>query len=116
MGKNADRLRRKAMRISWGIKAEAMTDNELADAMRVSLDPFTHTQAWRELRKLAAERYGMVCCKCGKDGTRRSPINFDHIKPRKYFPDLALDINNLQPLCGPCNKAKGNKHCTDYRS
>ena len=42
-------------------------------------------------------------------------INVDHIKPRKFFPELALDFDNLQILCGRCNKAKGNRHHTDYR-
>jgi 5-methylcytosine-specific restriction endonuclease McrA len=110
------KLQRRAMRASWALKASTMTDNEVADALRKTADPFLYTQAWRDLRKLAAERYGMVCCKCGRDGSRKFPINFDHIKPRKFFPELALDIENLQPLCGSCNKAKGNKHQTDYRS
>lgn len=113
--KKISTLKRRAQRLSWALKASAMTDNEVADALRKTADPFLRTDAWMKLRKLALEKYGLVCCKCGRENSRKFPINMDHIKPRKFFPELALDINNLQPLCGPCNKAKGNKHYTDYR-
>lgn len=113
--KKVSNLKRRAQRLSWALKASTMTDNEVADALRQTADPFLRTDAWMKLRRLALEKYGLVCCKCGRENSRRFPINMDHIKPRKFFPELALDINNLQPLCGPCNKAKGNKDYTDYR-
>lgn len=111
----AKRLQRKAMKLSWAVRSSTMSDNEVADELRKTADPFLYSEAWRMLRKEAVAKYGLVCCKCGRDNSRRFPINMDHIKPRKYFPELALDINNLQPLCGPCNKAKGNKNQTDWR-
>jgi 5-methylcytosine-specific restriction endonuclease McrA len=109
------RLKRKAKLVSWKIKSSSMTDNQLADQLRKTADPFLRSQAWLVLRKQAIEKYGLICCRCGRENSRRFPINIDHIKPRKFFPELALEITNLQPLCGPCNKAKGNKHNTDYR-
>ena len=109
------KLQKKAMRTSWAIRASGMTDRQVADALRKTADPFIYSQEWRDLRKLAVARYGLICCKCGHENSKRSPINFDHIKPRKFFPELALSIENLQPLCGPCNRAKGNSHQTDYR-
>ena len=42
-------------------------------------------------------------------------IHVDHIKPRKLFPHLALDVNNLQILCHECNHGKGNWDQTDWR-
>lgn len=54
-----------------------------------------------------------MCCGMTPDNKKNS--NVDHIKPRLYYPELARDINNLQVLCGRCNKEKGNKHTTDYR-
>jgi 5-methylcytosine-specific restriction endonuclease McrA len=111
----AKQLRKKSMLLSWKLKASQMTDNEVADELRKTADQFLYSLEWRKLRQQAIEKYGLVCCKCGRENSRQYPINFDHIKPRKFFPELSLDIENLQPLCGPCNKSKGNKHKTDYR-
>jgi 5-methylcytosine-specific restriction endonuclease McrA len=105
----SNKLKRKAVKLAWAVRASSMTDNEVADELRKTADPFLYSEAWRKLRREAAERYGLVCFKCGRENSRKFPINMDHIKPRKYYPELALDIENLQPLCGPCNKAKGNK-------
>jgi len=112
--KEVSRLKRKMQRLSWKLKASTMTDNEVADALRKTADPFLYTEAWRALRQEAIAKYGLLCCSCGRENSRKFPINFDHVKPRKFFPELALDINNLQPLCGPCNKRKGNQ-TIDYR-
>jgi len=108
------KLRRKAAKVSLSVKMAGMSDNEMADAIRTASGGFLASQAWKDLRLLAIERYGLVCLCCGRDNSRRFPINIDHIKPRKFFPELALDIENLQPLCGPCNKRKGNQ-TIDYR-
>jgi len=107
-------LKHKAKKRSLVIKLAGMSDNELAAAIRTRADGFLASQAWKDLRLMAIERYGLVCLCCGRDNSRRFPINIDHIKPRKFFPELALDIENLQPLCGPCNKRKGNQ-TIDYR-
>ena len=102
----------KAMRLDWVAKSSQMNDNQVADMLDTAHWSFTRSPEWREVRREAVKKYGTICAKCGKEG---KPINIDHIKPRRYFPELALEISNLQPLCGPCNKAKGNKHQTDYR-
>lgn len=78
-------------------------------------DPFLSSAAWKRLRLAALERDGSRCVACGatpRDGAR---MNVDHIKPRKLYPDLALDINNLQVLCATCNHGKGNWSETDFR-
>jgi 5-methylcytosine-specific restriction endonuclease McrA len=56
------------------------------------------------------EQYNYRCLKCGR-GDR--PLTVDHIMPI----DLGgpNDIGNIQPLCGPCNSSKKNKHI-DYRT
>lgn len=113
--KEVSRLKRKMQRLSWKLKASTMTDNEVADALRKTADPFLYTEAWRALRREAVAKYGLICLSCGRENSRKFPINIDHIKPRKFYPELALDINNLQPLCGPCNKRKGNK-TVDFRN
>lgn len=85
-----------------------LSNNDVAKLIYKTSDPFLYSKEWRDLRKKAIEMYGTVCVKCGAQSTKKLPINIDHIKPRKYFPHLALEITNLQPLCQPCNKRKGN--------
>ena len=43
-------------------------------------------------------------------------IHVDHIKPRSKYPELELDINNLQVLCEDCNIGKSNIDETDWRT
>lgn len=63
------------------------------------------TDAWRAMRERVFIRDGRVCRACG--ATKH--LNVDHILPKSEYPFLAFDINNLQVLCWPCNKAKGAK-------
>ena len=78
-------------------------------------DEFLKSYEWRSMRMKVLRRDGAVCACCGatrSDGVR---MHVDHIKPRKLFPQLALDENNLQVLCEECNHGKGNWDMTDWR-
>ena len=63
----------------------------------------------------ALKKYGARCMCCGATPADGAVMNVDHIKPRKLFPWLALDLTNLQILCGECNHGKGNWNMTDWR-
>lgn len=77
---------------------------------------FLKTYEWRKVRMEALVKYESRCMCCGRSPIHKGVvINIDHIKPRKLFPDLALDINNLQVLCNECNHGKGNWDDTDWR-
>jgi 5-methylcytosine-specific restriction endonuclease McrA len=79
-------------------------------------DRFYLCKEWRELRYLALRNTDGRCQCCGgsaKDGIR---IHVDHIKPRAMFPELQLDLNNLQVLCDDCNIGKGHWDITDWRN
>lgn len=76
---------------------------------------FLTSYQWRTLRMQALKLYGAVCMCCGDSPANGAVMNVDHIKPRKHFPHLALDIKNLQILCGACNQGKGNWDETDWR-
>lgn len=79
-------------------------------------DSFLESYEWRRVRMVVLKKYGSRCQCCGatpSDGVR---IHVDHIKPRKKYPELALDENNLQVLCEVCNHGKGNWDQTDWRS
>lgn len=82
----------------------------------VASDAFLNTYEWRRVRMVALKRYGRVCQCCGASPMTGAVINVDHIKPRKLFPHLALDVDNLQILCHECNHGKGNWDMTDWRS
>lgn len=64
---------------------------------------------------LALKKYGPRCQCCGATPDSGAVMNVDHIKPRNLFPELALDVNNLQILCAECNHGKGNWDMTDWR-
>lgn len=110
-----DRLKRKAMRGSSGARLNGLSDNEMAARLRGSGDSFLASAEWKELRRLMVEKHGAKCMCCGFVPKHPWQINVDHVKPRRFYPELALDEGNLQVLCARCNKAKGNK-VTDYRT
>jgi 5-methylcytosine-specific restriction endonuclease McrA len=80
-----------------------------------SRDSFLQSYRWKKLRMEAIKKYGARCQCCGASSQTGAVINVDHIKPRKLYPALALDINNLQILCHECNHGKGNWDMTDWR-
>jgi 5-methylcytosine-specific restriction endonuclease McrA len=79
-------------------------------------DAFLQTYEWRKLRMEALKKYTPKCMCCGSTPASGAVMNVDHIKPRRLFPSLAMDINNLQILCHDCNHGKGNWDQTDWRT
>ena len=82
----------------------------------VNSDGFLRSFAWRQVRMQALIKHGRRCLCCGASPSTGATMNVDHIKPRKLFPELALDVDNLQVLCHDCNHGKGNWDQTDWRS
>lgn len=79
-------------------------------------DPFLESYAWRQLRMKALIQQGRRCLCCGATpGDGKTVLHVDHIKPRRLFPELALELSNLQVLCDVCNHGKGNWDQTDWR-
>lgn len=76
---------------------------------------FYDTAEWKAVRYEALKKHGAACQCCGATRAQRVFIQVDHIKPRSTHPELALDINNLQILCEPCNSGKSNRDRTDWR-
>lgn len=87
----------------------------LASTPSVTSKAFLESFEWRRLRMEALKKYTPRCMCCGATPKDGAVMNVDHIKPRKLFPHLALDINNLQILCHECNHGKGNWDQTDWR-
>jgi 5-methylcytosine-specific restriction endonuclease McrA len=73
---------------------------------------FYLSEKWRGLRYQALKAQGRICALC------RNPegiMHVDHIKPRSKYPELELEITNLQILCADCNLGKSNIDETDWR-
>lgn len=77
---------------------------------------FLQSKAWKRLRFQALKKHGMRCQACGASPSTGAVLNVDHIMPRRLFPELALQLDNLQVLCGNCNEGKGNWDMTDARN
>lgn len=73
---------------------------------------FYESKEWLELRYLALKKFGRKCLCCFATGVE---IHVDHIKPLSLYPDLALNIDNLQTLCRACNLGKSNTDSIDWR-
>lgn len=74
---------------------------------------FYDTIQWQKLRYKAIKLYGKTCHCCGASEVE---IHVDHIKPRSKYPQLELEINNLQILCRACNLGKSNTDAIDWRT
>lgn len=89
-----------------------------------------HYASYKELN-------GLVCCFCGteemmeernvepeegaiSEDEKQWRASYDHYLPKKHYPFLAVDFNNLVPCCQKCNeKAKGELdvlHCDNVRT
>ena len=96
-------------------KLETLPAKVSVDGIDVTTNEFLSTYQWRKVRMEALKKYGPKCMCCGATPATGAVMNVDHIKPRKLFPSMALDINNLQVLCHECNHGKGNWDQTDWR-
>jgi 5-methylcytosine-specific restriction endonuclease McrA len=74
------------------------------------LDGDFSVQQWKDL----IEKHNYKCVRCGKV----KKLTYDHIVPLSKWTEWAEinkpnyranDIQNIQPLCGPCNGSKGNR-------
>ena len=77
---------------------------------------FYDSPQWREIRYKALKMNNGKCELCGASKADGTMLHVDHIKPRSKFPDLELEISNLQVLCKECNLGKSNKDDTDWRN
>jgi 5-methylcytosine-specific restriction endonuclease McrA len=78
-------------------------------------DAFLASYEWRRVRMVVLKRDGARCACCGATPADGLKMHVDHIKPRRKYPELALDPANLQVLCEVCNHGKGNWDETDWR-
>ena len=80
-------------------------------------DNFYRSWEWKRARYEALRINGHRCQCCGwqPGDTESGHLVVDHIKPRRHYPKLALDVSNLQVLCNDCNMGKGSTYEDDFR-
>lgn len=87
--------------------AKQVYDVELKDILKlIQTGKFYLSTAWRRIRLVALERDNFECQECKRQGKYSKATTVHHKEHLKDRPDLALDLDNLESLCGPChNKA-----------
>ena len=108
----------RAVRIDEWKKNKSKKQSETAKAAnekRKQAREFYMDRPWRELRYQALKKYGRECACCGAHPGGGIVLHVDHIKPRSKYPELELDINNLQILCEDCNLGKSNTDEIQWR-
>ena len=74
-------------------------------------EDFYKSKRWWWCKNIIKSSNEIKCLKCGS----RNNMHVDHVKPKSKFPELALDVYNLQLLCEVCNIEKSNINEIDYR-
>jgi 5-methylcytosine-specific restriction endonuclease McrA len=77
---------------------------------------FYDSREWFALRYQVLKLYKACCQCCGRSRRDGIIIHVDHIKPRHDYPELELELSNLQVLCNECNLGKSNVDNTDWRT
>ncbi|WP_374684983.1 HNH endonuclease [Scandinavium tedordense] len=54
------------------------------------------------------KKYSAKCVYGGRSRRDGVKLHVDHIKPRRKYPQLALEFSNFQVLCENCNPGKSN--------
>lgn len=64
---------------------------------------FYKSAAWLKCRKLVLKRDYYLCQPCLRDGKLTTADAVHHIKPLEDYPELALDMDNLESICNSCH-------------
>ena len=87
----------------------------LQNSPNVLSKDFLQSKTWKRLRYQALKIHGNKCQCCGASPSTGAVLNVDHVLPRRLFPESALQLENLQVLCGDCNEGKGNWDMTSFK-
>lgn len=65
---------------------------------------FYQGRAWRGARLLALQRDHYLCQACLKKGRITKATEVHHLRPLEEYPELGLELTNLQSLCWQCHE------------
>ena len=72
------------------------------DKMVRERDGFYRSAEWLALRALVLSR-SPLCAACGRENRVTVATEVHHVLDRRNHPELALAIENLEPLCKACH-------------
>lgn len=71
---------------------------------------FYNSSEWRSLRRQALERDHYECVWCREEGkVTTENLEVDHIKELEFYPEFALNLDNLRTLCKECHNKRHNR-------
>ena len=80
---------------------------------KIKSDRFYSSSEWIHIReeylRTQPKKSGYYQCFYCKEYILNDDVTVDHIKPRSKYPELGLDIKNLEVACRPCNSSKGDR-------
>lgn len=77
---------------------------------REERNQFYNSSEWRSLRTQALERDHYECVWCREEGkVTTENLEVDHIKELEFYPEFALDLDNLRTLCKECHNKRHNR-------
>lgn len=65
---------------------------------------FYQSGPWRRVRLLALQHDHYLCQACLKKNRFTTATEVHHIKPLEEYPELGLELSNLQSLCWDCHE------------
>lgn len=65
---------------------------------------FYQSRAWRSIRLLALQRDHYLCQECLKKRRFKTATEVHHLLPLEDYPELGLELSNLQSLCWDCHE------------
>jgi 5-methylcytosine-specific restriction endonuclease McrA len=81
-------------------KAKSLEKKKIRKPKRI----YYTKEEWAATRTKVFDRDGHICYVCNGPGHQ-----VDHLLPKSKYPELALTLDNLKPICWPCNRAKNTK-------
>ena len=97
--------RAQAILTGAGIGTENYSDHETVPYTPPKTKNFYNSKAWLDIKRIALIRDNYCCQRCGKNKDDIG-LDVDHIKERSKYPELELELNNLQTLCKDCHLQK----------
>lgn len=65
---------------------------------------FYQSTAWRSIRRMALQRDNYLCQECLRKKRITRATEVHHVNPLEDFPELGLEMSNLQSLCWDCHE------------